>query len=484
MLTVLVDWDNTVTYSHPHADISADVLQATWTLGHTDPASPAVPPDGKLVLELDNRDQRYAPANTSSPLHTLLVPGRRVQIRLGVVPLWTGWLHQLDLAPGTNGAQTATVYAVGGLFFLAAFRPTLTPQLNQTADAHINALFQQVVASPAINQLNASPGRTVFPYVGDVWGETTSALRSIEQVVRAEQGWFWQARDGRFVFRDRHHFLLDTSPPQDADINTAATRATYAHGTNLATTVRITCYPRTLTNGVQPLWQSNDPLRVWPATQQTFLVRVDDTVSGALSLETPQANTDFTATDDFGRDRTNRVTVAATLDSGTLARVVVQNNAAVAINLALQLRGQGVTIFDAVTLEAENTTALQTYGRRLLALRVPLLDDPQDAQNLAAWLLHLQDTPQGGLQSITLHATDTPLDAPTITRMQNWTHGTRLTLSDAQTADAQPYLIVGEAGRFSPEDGLQLSYTLSRLDTTPYVIVDAQGALDAGWVGY
>jgi hypothetical protein len=503
MPTIRLDWNHDGTFSHPAADITAFVRRATWTLGYPDPVRSAdrLPPDASAVIELDNADGRFSPDNASGPHHNALLPGRRVQMLLDDVPLWTGWLQHVDVSPGEHGPRTATLHAAGGFFLLQDHHPRLAPQQNQRADALLRDLLAQVPASPALqtgwrvqlgqlgstttlyatsDQLLDSVGQTLFAYIGDVWGDATSALRVIEQLVQAERGWFWQGRDGRFVFRGRHFYLTDTTSPPAVDLGAVATAATYAHGEDITTTVRITCYPRSVTPDVQPLWQSRTPLRVGPLRDRTFIVHLDGAVSGALTLETALPYTDYTATDDFNRDRTGAIALSAVLDGGSLARVNVRNPLPVAVDVDVQLRGVGVTLFDAVTVEAADVDALLTYGRHLLDLRIPLLDDPDTAQNLADWLLQQRATPSGALH----HFTVRDHDAASSTHLKTWTLGTRLDIAEAQTHAAGRYLLTGETGQWTPDDGLALAYTLTPLDTTPYAVLDVQGPLGVGVVGY
>ena len=101
-----VDWDNDGNFADAGEDITADCLSIETRRGR-DYASQLTgrATAGKLVATLDNQSGDYSPFNTSSPLTGLLLPRRKVRLRVtspAALTLWTGFLDRIepDTRPG------------------------------------------------------------------------------------------------------------------------------------------------------------------------------------------------------------------------------------------------------------------------------------------------------------------------------------------------------------------------------------------------
>lgn len=501
MFTIYVDWGHNARFTHPLADISSDVLAAEWSLGHPTPAD-GIPPDARLIVTLDNADRRYSPHNPASPLAGLIVPGRRVRVQLDGHSLWLGWLTKITISAGRYGPRTAILIAEGGLGRLRQEPIRFTPQSGIRTDAVAATAFTDAIIAASVGpalqldasqfatlddssvifdpatQFSSSPAQTTLNYVGDQWTGRATAATMIAQVTAAEAGRFWQGRDGRFIFQDRHAALLG-SPPESVDLDWSANAATADRAPDPISTVQVTCYPRTVSTEPQVVWQTPSPLRIPANTEQHLQVSVEQFGQGVLSLAPLVADVDFSAVDDFGRSASQFVTVVATLIGGGLADVRIRNGASGAVRVTVTVRGTTITDSGAITVEANDLLRVVEYGRRVDAYQLQLIDDIETARAFAAWKLWQWRDGYPALTHITVRDRDVTWRA----NMLRWTLGVQLHLSEYQVGAGHRYDIIGEAWTYIPADGLAVSYTLAPTDPNTYFITDI-APLDAVAVGY
>jgi hypothetical protein len=506
-INVSIDWNHDGDYADTNENVTAYVLAAEWRVGRANPDD-EMPTEGSLTLTLNNQDRRFSPDYADSPLYGNLKTGRRIKITAnagaGDVILWQGWLQYIELSIGQYGERQAIVYGAQGIYRLRQAKAALPVRQNATADTILNAVMPRVAASAALNQswmlgeatmgektrlyqpaeqFISETGRTTFLYYGDQLDSSASVDAVIAEVVTAERGVFWQARDGVFHFRNRHVWLLDATTPDVVTVDTEAVGAAYEFGGGLATVIQVTCYPREIGVAGAVIWTSTTPLEIPALGERSLKISVDEVGNGRrgiLSVVSPQRTTDFTAVDALGVDRTAFVTVSVSLEGGG-ARVLIQNQYLMPLTVTLSLRGQTLTRYNALTIEVTNDSALPTYGRLVLERDFPALSHPDEAESYARWLLNRLSSPRGYLNRLHLRHRD----AAALTRMVNWTFGKRLTVSEYQSGGVgKDYFIVGEAFTYTPETGLEAVYTLLPDDPTPYWILQSGTLGSQSYLGY
>lgn len=247
-LKVEVDWDNDGTFSAPGADISdlvrpvTGAITAQYGRDQSTALAPAMSGQGQVVL--DNRDRRFTPRNTASPLYGKVKPARPVRIRRTVpgVPVPAGYpgdvYPSLDLYPSTGGSTAADVSYT--LFVGHTDDSPINPDLNSRTVSlslldSLAALRGQSISTPlysgirtgdAVNYIldvagwpaelrDIDSGATVIPWW---WEDDTDMMDALEKVVRSEgpPAVVTVGSSGEIIFRDRHHRLTEarTLTPQ------------------------------------------------------------------------------------------------------------------------------------------------------------------------------------------------------------------------------------------------------------------------------
>jgi hypothetical protein len=460
--TIQIDWQ--ADGDTDAADVlDRDVIRAEWSLGLTNPADVQAAPS-QAVIVLRDPARRYDPAYASGPLYGLLTPRKLLTIRStydGVTRVhFTGWTESIT----PHADRTVTIRASGVEALLQRSEVFLPLGINQTADAVIAAALAQVAYPPAISgywQLGVArlgidtrlpdvttyadlePGKTRMAYVGDNWGDGTSAWAVLRAVTATERGLCFVDRAGRVVFWNRHHLPKQTTPAvtltRDQGVMQPVTQ-----GAALVNHAVITCHPRTVGTGTVALWTLQTPLRIPANGTRTIRARFGDDSGvriGARSLQSPIAGTDYAANaapDCSGPDRTGSV-IMAVEPAGNSALITFTNTSAqpVVVLAGAQVRGIPLVDRGPVDVTDEDVPGITAYGRRTRQLNLPLLSDPELAAGLARHLVVEGAAPRHVADTITVRGNTAVTLAAIL----------RLTIGDAVAVEGDSggrYHIVGE----------------------------------------
>jgi hypothetical protein len=143
----------TTTYSggalSGYEDITDRVLSFATSSGKSS-FEVSIAEDGQATIEVNNQDGFFSPANTDSPIYAGLSEGARVWIDYNNgtswLPLWSGWLHSIEVEPGRN--KRATLIARQGVEQLRGN----TVRVNKA-----NLRIDEVIAELVVNSLWTPP---------------------------------------------------------------------------------------------------------------------------------------------------------------------------------------------------------------------------------------------------------------------------------------------------------------------------------------
>lgn len=355
---------------------------------------------GRATIILNNRDGRYSPRLSSSPLYPNILPGRiitaeRQDAAGNLTEIYTGYLDtpSVDPDPGTLQAQFTCLDLIERLRRVKISTPLY---VDYTSDELIDAILD-LAGWTGSTALEA--GAKTFPYAS--WYKVT-ALDAIQQVVDSELGLFFIAADGTPSFHARYHRSLTTT--DEFTFNNSMAALAYSLPQNdIFNEALVTVYPRVEAElPVADLWTWQEaPYYLAPNQSVTIEAPYSDDTTGAAceaeTVTTPVSTTDYTANsaaDGGSTDRTANLTVGFTA-YGQFAEIVLTNTHTSGIYVTLlKFRGLSITNPEPVTLRATNADSIATYGfTSTIELDQPLETRTDTGQDAANYLVELYGDP-------------------------------------------------------------------------------------------
>jgi hypothetical protein len=293
-----IDWTRQGVYTNALEDVSSYVLPGdvtiSWGRDIQNEGVTLASTSGQLQFGLTNEAQLFSPENTSSPIAGKILPNRPVRYQVTnagtTYTLLNGVLDDYDVDGDPASEFTATALDGWG-------RPggeKLSTQLYsglRTGDA-IN-LVLDAIGWTGLRDID--PGATYMPWW---WAEGDDAATAITKLVHSEgTPAIAYVEGGTFVFKDRHHRLLDarsttsqglythiypggTGPGGDFKIEAGSFR--YNHGAkNIINSATFTVDVRT-PQQLAEVWVTEDLLTVAAGSSIQIVVQATDPFFGAI----------------------------------------------------------------------------------------------------------------------------------------------------------------------------------------------------------
>jgi hypothetical protein len=381
---------------------------------------------GEATATFYNDDGRFDPYNSSGPLYGFLLPGRVVRITVDYLapyddtevnyPILRGVID--DIQTFYDGQRKARIVVKDGLEWLN--RRSIALGLAEDAQALVTgaAIATQVnfddVDDWAIEQLGASS--VVIPYA---FGNEASALALINQLVDAEAGQVFQAADGTLTFVTNDYTQASTTDIDGSELlkdfelktpwEVVRTRASLtANPMAEGTPAVLWQYGNT---GVVATWTAafvgDHPttpyLSKFDVTGLTppATLTVDAIFSTGGPSTSPTVDYDFLIAD---TDNPLNNWIDAVTDHPTF--IDLTNFEDIGVGLRLNFVWDGgagfeeivipwaevtatpIEALDPVTVTAEDSAAIATYGEKTFSLDNPFIQDQGYAQAYADWVVN------------------------------------------------------------------------------------------------
>lgn len=278
--------------------LSRTSLTMQYGRDHGRAMAPTAP--GQAAFELDNASRDYSPENASSPLVGKVLPARPVRIQathLGTTyTMFRGYTDDFSVQPGP-GQRSANISCIDALARLANVEiDTELSTAVRTGDA-INLILDEVGWPGGERDIDS--GATIFPFW---WEDGTDAWAAIQRVVTSEGVPSFvsiDASNGYFVFRDRHHRLVNAaSTTSQATFRDAGSDPRfswpleYDHGwKDIVNVVRIEVNERAIDLVRSDVWTSETIHNIDPSDTLDLHIVTSDPFYGARS---PIEDNDFT----------------------------------------------------------------------------------------------------------------------------------------------------------------------------------------------
>lgn len=470
-LKVLVDWDNNFNYTGTYDDITADVTAISWKLGFRAPYQD-IADESTCKITLANTDGKYNPENSSSPLHDLLLPQRRTEIRWvpaggGTTVLWAGFIEFPSVTWETAGAATGNTFAqlngIGFKSILDKVKVNLPVYTGVTGDVILTDVLSQAIIPancPGIWIL----GMASFSELGDTTilmdvanfatietgtvlvstgsdPQITTASQMIADVTMAERGRFFIDRSGECTWWNRHHLLTNVADSGTVVCSTGDFRPTqieYTYGELLSNVIEVTIAPPN-TDTAETLWELPNEITIPISSSSVLFATLRRDTGQYVGASTLVASPTFS-------QGTATVTV---IEYGNQAEITLTNASSTlnAILTSLTLSGAPTVQQNQMTVHKEDTATLTVYGERQFSVRLGALSTYADAEFVADYELFNRKAPIGMIKSVKYARA---LEDASSTALLGWPIGTRLAVSAAEIGHSADYFVMGEEHSWAP----------------------------------
>lgn len=466
-------------------------LDASWNSGSTKWADRMFG-EGELTLSLDNEDKRYSPEYSSSPLFGSIMQRQRITVDIQTPggttcnPLWRGWTRPIEVKPGTNRNKQARLTAGQGKFILdeLPFAPRFAGE-TYTIDEIITQIalrgFSSAATALQINlnrsRLNAAyyvdpddildldTGLNDFVLYGEDWGQGDSnkslrnSTRTLTDLNEVEMGWLYINRAGKLCFRNRTHYIDPATEPaaETISIDSDSVDFDYKFGTAYYNTVELTYRPKDTRVGI--VWQTKADIVLGAKGSKETDVKFEYEEGRKLTVTEVNAFGDadpystFTATAG-GATVNSSIFAQFTSEKNGRGKLILKNRSNQKVSVSVILRGTIVESYGGQIVNTVDEDGL-TGGRIQLNKSTRLIDDADIALNLADYHLQIHKDPFGMFTSFTLDNKDDDR----LNSIIDISIGTRVNISETQTAHAEEYVVIGERAEYRTNH-LRMTYNL------------------------
>lgn len=366
---VYVDWNADGDFSDPREDVTSDVLDGRTALSmqfgrdQERALSPIGP--GEAQLALDNQSRVYSPENTSSALYGQVVPSRSVQVTgtvgASTYMMFRGDLDDLTLLPGRED-RYLSVSCIDGLGQLRGTTISTGVYQGLRPGEAIGLVLDAVGWPATLRDLDV--GATVMPFW---WLDGADAFDAILEIVNSEGPPALvtiDATTGNFVFRSRHHRLLNSvsttaqSTWRSSGVEPVISAPTsYNAGfKEIVNAISFELPQYMVTGDLTTVWSSQGLLSV--ASGETKQI-VAQGSSPFINATPPVQDTDYSLV-------SGTVTITLSRTSGASTTILVTASGGAAIISGLSLRAQAVSTSTTIQVTAEDGGSIIKYGRSSL----------------------------------------------------------------------------------------------------------------------
>lgn len=469
-------------------NISADVRRASWMLGFRQPYQ-EVCDDQTASLMVINGDQKYTPENDTSPIYGSLTKGRLITIE------WEQDRHSFDqmyvgrcdfasirwTPDQLAGLTDVTIPFTWYTKMMKTSQIDLSLYTDTTADVVLRDVVNEVI-SPSVATNAIETALTTIPFYGDV---VTNAWNVIVDMVSAERGRFFVARDGRATFWNRHHLLTSDYTDVDATITTGGAykpkAIDYRYGALYSNRVRIRANPRQTATD-ETLWDLDSNITIPAGDIHEFYVVLRRSsgqyaASGSLSLSGATYTTGTT---------TNSITAY-----GGRAKITLDNSAGAvdALLTALTVTGAPQVQQNALEYVAEDSSDAvyaDGYGWHEININMVGANTLNAIIDVATFELYRRHNITGDLLSISYKNKS---DGVANYHQWQWRVGTRLAIDFTELYHTREYFIIGESHSVDITTGEfhETTFYLEPAQGFDYWLIGVSGASEIGtttWLGY
>lgn len=388
-----IDWGRDGSFTDPDDDVTDDIISETSiSYGRDQDRQLASSVVGSAAFRLNNSSRTYSPENSSSPLAGELEPAQDMRAQVvfsgNTYPLFRGRIDDFTIKVDRDD-RTVDFTFLDGLSQLQGVKlSTAVYESMRTGDL-VNTILD---LAGWTGGRDIDLGATVVKFW---WAEGTDALAAIQELVQSEgpPSVAYQAPDGTFVFRDRHHRLLRTESLVSqatfaaSEVACDAPAATgfsftkpfvYAHGLrDIVNSVSFDVSERVADSSLTAVWTADSSIALSIGESREINVSASDPFKDAVP---PVLGTDFTVSG------AGTVNVTLNRTSGVSAQITVLAVGAPVVISGLQLRARAIPVQRTTKVVRTDSGSISTHGERVYPDTAPWAN-VNDADAIATMIL-------------------------------------------------------------------------------------------------
>jgi len=365
------DWSRSGLFTGTLEDVSSyvttDDVEISW--GRAAARALENSAAGRLTVALNNMDRQFSPEYSASPIFGKVLKGTPFRFDVtdpttaGITTLLRGPIESFEVNPGA--AELSFTAQVSDGWGTPGDTKLSTPVYQGQRTGDLITIILDLLGWPA-DRRSIDPGATLVPYW---WLEGTDAATAVTDLVQSEGSpAIAYVAGGVFVFRDRHHRIMDANAttsqgtythtiPAGAvggDYKVLAGSFTYDHGQDhIVNTATLDVTPR-IPGSLEVVWESTDPILLVANEAVTLTILANDPF---ISLETPDD-----APGDY-RLASGTVTASLSRTSGQSALLTLTAGVAGAfLDTGIRVRGVPLTSGSARKFTAVDQGSINTFG--------------------------------------------------------------------------------------------------------------------------
>lgn len=371
--TFAIDWGGDGDFTTPGDDVTGDILDATVTIayGRDDDRQLSPPKTGSAAFSLINVDRKYSPDNPAGELYGDLDPARQckgtVEFAGTEYPLMFQRVDDFTVHADMDN-RTVDFTFLDGLNLLSGETLSTGVLSGQRTGTLINYILDQINWSGG---RDIDPGVTVVPWW---YVDGTDALTAVNDLVKSDgpPAIAYVAPDNTFVFRDRHHRILNSDSVSvqatfsgNALMDCTAGAVTGLEFTapfdyetgwkNIVNYVTFTVSERAPSTSPTAVWSSDSTISLSTGQSRVITASGSDPFVNAI---VPVAGVDYVLTGSGTAD------IQLLRTSGVSTTLVITAVGAPITISGLQLRAQAISVRNTVTVTQTDAGSIAAHGTK------------------------------------------------------------------------------------------------------------------------
>lgn len=378
--TMACDWYRQGVFTNPNEDVTRKLTgDITISYGRNEARATSAAGTGQMSFKLINTTRLFSPENTASALYGKVLPGTRAQYQVlnpvtaGLRTLFDGPIDTLEI-DSTDPAKTFSATALDGWGIPGAEQLSTPVYSGQRTGFLINVVLDLIGWT---GPRDLDPGVTCVDWW---WAEGVDAASAVADLVSSEGTPAVAFVDGgTFVFRDRHHRLMDanaqtsqalytqTKPagPLNAGDNKILKQSfVYDHGLlNIINSVALTVNQRQPSD-VAVVWSTDEQIALDVNEVRVFTIQASDPfINAVVPTQILPSNDPDVVVGDY--DLTSgSVVITLSRDSGQSLFLTVTAGGGGAIVQGMALRADPLPVARTIQVLEEDAASVATYTRR------------------------------------------------------------------------------------------------------------------------